>query len=69
MRRFAARPCRASSRLPGLWNEFAVMGWQACFQVSRMTFRSSSMPRALLVLPGAGREMFIGRGCMRFMNC
>ena len=68
MRTCAAKACRTWSRPPGDWNEFASMEWRACFQASRMTFRSSSIRRALLALPGAGRWTFTRRNCIRFMN-
>jgi len=68
MKLSAVRHCRTWSRLPGPWNEFASMEWRACFQVLRMTFRSSCTVRVFLVLPGAGRGTFTGRNCIRFMN-
>jgi hypothetical protein len=69
MKMSAARRCRTWSRLPGPWNEFASMEWQACFQAPpRMAFRSSSTVRVFLVQPGAGSGTFTGRNCIRFMN-
>jgi len=68
MRMCEARHCRTANRLPGPWNEFASMEWRACFQASRMTFRSSSTRRAFRVRPGAGRGTFTRRDCIRFMS-
>ena len=68
MRTCAARHSRMWSRLHGRWSEFASMVWRACFQALRKTSRSSSTPRALLVLPGAGRGTCTGRDYIKFMN-
>lgn len=64
----ATKHCRISIRLPGLGSEFADMGWQAYFPALRKTSCSSCMPSVFLVLPGAGRAIFIGKKCNRFMN-
>ncbi len=68
MRMCAARHCRTWRPLPGPWNEFAAMEWQACFPAPKKIFRSSFTPRVLLGLPGAERETFSGRDYIRFMN-
>jgi hypothetical protein len=68
MKMSVAKRCRIRDRLPGPWNEFAGMEWQACFQAPSMTFRTFSTVKAFLVLLGAGRGTFIARNCIRFMN-
>ena len=68
MKMSAARHYRTWGRPRAPWNEFAGMGWRACFQAHKRTFRSFSIPSAFLVLPGAGRGTFTGRDCIKFMN-
>jgi hypothetical protein len=64
----AMKHWKISIRLPGLWSEFAGMGWQAYFPALRKTSCSSCTPSVFLVLPGAGRTIFIEKKCNRFMN-
>lgn len=68
MRVSAAKHCRTWDPPPAPWNEFAVMGWQVCFQASKRTFHSFSTPTAFPALPGVVRGTFMERDCIRYMN-
>ena len=63
-----ARHCKTWDPAPAPWNEFAVMGWQVCFQASKRIFHSFSTFRAFPALPGAVRGTFMERDCIRHMN-
>jgi hypothetical protein len=63
-----ARHCKTWDPAPAPWSEFAVMGWQVCFQASKRTFHSFSTFRAFPALPGAVRGTFMERDCIRHMN-
>ena len=68
MKMCVVKHSRTRNRLPGPWSECVAMAWPACFPEPKKIFRSSSMPRAFLLLLGTGRETFTARECIRFMN-
>lgn len=68
MKMCVARHSSTLSPLPGLWSAFADMEWPACSPVGNRIFPSSLAHRVFLVQPGAGRETFIARNFLRFMN-
>ena len=63
-----ARHSRTRSQLPGPWSAFADMEWPACSPADNRIFPSSFTRKVFLVRPGAGRETFIARNFLRFMN-
>ena len=68
MKTYVARHWRTQSHLLRTWSEFADTEWSACFLVRKRIFPSSFMRRVFLVRPGTGRETFIARNFLRFMN-
>src|SRR6516162_596367 len=68
MKMCVARHSRTRSQLPGPWNAFADMDWPACSPAGNRIFPSFFAHRVFLVRPGAGRETFIARNFLRFMN-
>ena len=68
MKMCVARHSRTRSQLPGPWSAFADMEWPACSPAGNRIFPSFFAHRVFLVRPGAGRETFIARNFLRFMN-
>src|SRR5262249_61395026 len=68
MKMCVARHSRTRSQLPGPWNAFADMEWPACSPAGNRIFPSFFAHRVFLVRPGSGREIFIARNFLRFMN-
>jgi hypothetical protein len=68
MKMCVVRHSRTRSQLLGSWSAFADMEWPACSPAGNRIFPSSFTRRVFLVRPGAGRETFIARNFLRFMN-
>lgn len=64
----AVRHYRTERRPPALWNECVTMVWPVYGSAALVIFHLSSMSKVCPVPLGAGREIFIGKLFVRFIN-
>ena len=68
MKVYDSKRWTTQSQRRGLWKEFAAMEWPACLQTPKIIFHSLSMPKVLLVRPGAADETCSRKHFLTFMN-